>query len=89
MKIFLKRLSLVTALTALFSINVYAADAAPTQLDSTPPPQEGALTADQTQPLPVPGSANASGSAVSGGSVGGGSVGAGSIGTAPAKPAAN
>jgi hypothetical protein len=72
MKTFLKQVSLLGAITASLCMNAFA-DNTPAQLDTTPPPPEAALTADQTPPITAPG-----GSVLTapGGAVGAGSVGA-------------
>jgi hypothetical protein len=74
MKNFLKQLSGM-ALAGMLSVNVFAADAPPVQLDTTAPEPEAALTADQTQPI----SMTPGGGASTSGSVGG------SVGTTPDK----
>jgi hypothetical protein len=78
MKTLLKQLSLLAAIMATSSMNVFA-DNSPAQLDTTPPPPETALTADQTPPI---GSQGGTASSAPSGSVG---AGGGSIGATPAK----
>jgi hypothetical protein len=77
MNTLLKQLSLLAAITATSSMNVFA-DNSPAQLDTTPPPPESALTAEQTPPISSPGG---TASTAPSGSMGAG----GSIGAAPAK----
>ena len=79
MKIFLQRFSLISTLTVILSMNVYAADAVPAQLDTTPPPMDAALTADQTPPIPVTQDNNAAASTPGASTIG---AGASSIGVA-------
>ncbi len=49
----LKKILSVMALAAVYSLPVYAADSAVIKEETTPPPAEGPLTADQIRPVQV------------------------------------